>query len=321
MYNEDLKSKFITHQLNLSTGNIDTTKAYYINLFNRIEPYESNLEKDLSDMNEEEVSSLLCDFLSGSKNYQNSVFSFLKIYYDWAINERYSINIENPIARLTIDKIDTSSSYKNLMVKDENELRCILDEQFEPEGKETIDNLYRCIIHLLFAGIYTDEIIYVKEEDLDKVRRIIKTKHGEIKISDYLYRILTNYLEMQSFCRVVSMNKIRQDQIVRTGFLIENTVKKEKKIQPGYREKFKKSISSILSQKLVGASKELKQKNIVTSGIFCRMYGKELQTNEIDMTEYLDLKRNTVMAIENPERVLRLGKQEYLTWKRAFELK
>lgn len=320
MFNENQKKSYIDFYIKVANSrNTKSVKAYLIRLFNKLEKYEQNLNKDLSMMDQEELKYTLSEFLKGSIATQSSVKSTLGNYFNWCLQNNLTLLNENYINNIAIDTVDSFEFYKQDTVSNEEELRDVLNEVLKPVEADTIDNLYRLYCHLLFNGVSYKNIFYLKECDVSLKNKTINDNGNIIYMSDILYKLIKYYLDMIYFFQQ-KKGGVYALLIPRTGYLLENSVPLERKLQDGFREKFRKSFVTSLSIKLKDSFKNLNSTNIYNSGVFYRIYLKESKTGEIDLIEYLNDKKGNLITIESPTTVKKRATTEYLAWKKAFNL-
>lgn len=320
MFNEKQKEQFINYKTNISNTDINSYKTNLKNFFNRLEKLEFEINKEFSQMSKDEMFNTVSKFLTGGINYQRSDLNLLCQYLSWCIKENKSIIKENMLMGKSVKEFNISASYANILLKDENELANILDEAIQPLDADTVDNNYRCFLHLLFAGLSQDDVVNLKICDINLRENIINVNKRKIKISEKLRKIIEYILSMQFLTRSVRGGGLRQDCITKSGYLIENTVDITEKMNPNYRQIIRKSLAVAISQKLSNCSKQLSPTNIINSGVFSRIYLNEIETGEIDCTEYLIMRRGGVSVIKNPEILISNCRYEYKLWKEAFNL-
>lgn len=323
MFNQEQKNRFLERQM--ASSDSSQTEKYHdmlVNYFNRLEPFEDDKNKDFAQMNKEEIYEILGKFLTGGKTYQKLTLSILTEYLRWAIENNLSFLRENVLVGFDIYGIDLTDTYANTFLKDENDLIFQLDIVLSPINMDTIDNMYRCYLHLLFAGITPNEAIMLKEENIDCVNKKIKIEDRTIVISDYLLNLIKYILDMQEFTAIGVSKSGKEFQrkmpIVRTGFLLENSVSNSEKAQKSYRMKMKNIWGVTLSNKMAKCTKDINQTNILMSGIYFRIFENEKVTGEINCNEYFDMKRNSITASSNPNLIISNCKYEYGIWKKAF---
>ena len=150
MFNEKQKEQFINYKTNISNTDINSYKTNLKNFFNRLEKLEFEINKEFSQMSKDEMFNAVSKFLTGGINYQRSDLNLLCQYLNWCDQENKLNLKENILMGKSVKEFNISASYANILLKDENELANILDEALQPLDADTVDNNYRCFLHLLF---------------------------------------------------------------------------------------------------------------------------------------------------------------------------
>lgn len=318
MYNEKIKNGYIDYFLTASSSrDIDKMRRSLVNLFNRLEEQETLFKKDFLQMDRDEIISLLSNFLRGGKDYQATTMSMLSQYFNWGLKEKLTKLNENVLIGLKISSLDVSSSYANSMVKNEQDLIDCLDTIYYPLEENMVDNLQRCFLMLAFTGIDTKDILMLKTDDIDLENSLIYYMNRKIEMSEYVRKVVRYVMEMTTMCKALKNGVIREIRIVRNGYVIENTIN-DASLE--YRKSLKSTFNTSISAKLSSCERALTQQKIIDSGIFSRIYSKELSGHGIDCSEYLFNRRNNIKTIESPDRVADQCIKEYSIWKKAFNL-
>ena len=319
MFNVKQKSDFIEYLIDKSKGK-DTEKyqKQIENFFNRLEPIEQELGKDFSMCNFEEIKVVLSILCRRSVKYQKSILSQLRKYLDWCIDSKKSLDSENRLVGISTSDIDFSISYKMSMVKDEEQLSHYLDIVLRPMADDTIDNMYRALLHLIFNGFSFKEAVDLKKDQVDFENRCIKKNNKQYIISDQCCEILKHLSIMNEYVAPMFHNGIRIHEIADTGHVLERTIDSRRNMYDSMIP-----IISTIFNKLkneLGYQISITLNDLFTSGIFYRIYKNECSNKEIDLSEYIEKYQNQSVTINSPELIINDGMEEYLTWKRAFDL-
>lgn len=316
MFNAAQKERFIESKILLSTGKqLAEYKRTIRNFFDRLEAYEERSGKDFADMDYDEINQVLEDFLSGGKSYQTITVSNLSNYMQWAIKNGLTHWERNIVATIDINRLTPQNSCRNSMVVDEDELTLCASDALRPLQEDTIDNLYWCIIYLLYAGLTREDIMNLKSDDVFLDESEIHFDKYLFKMSKRLKKTLKYYSGMDGFVHSASENAkgIRVDPIVRSEYFVCNSTTSD-------RKQMASSTFVSLSKKFKACRKRLTPSSVNISGVFRRMYDREKNGQPEDYSEYLFLKRNTAFAILNSSKVIEDCKYEYRAWKQAFDL-
>ena len=135
MYNEGLKINFIrNYTQSINTANVATT------VFTAFEPHEEAWGADLCTKSTEELQPVIDEIVGLRSKSQWMSLTILKEYVKWCI----TMNVPGAcdgMLRITAVGLD---KVRKQMVTSPLHLQRYLNEVFDPEGDETIDNLYRC---------------------------------------------------------------------------------------------------------------------------------------------------------------------------------
>lgn len=316
MYNEDLKKKYIVYAISISQSeNLNLFERGLINCFYRSQSLELQIGKDICAFNELEARKFLKQFLSGGVLYQTFILSSLRSYVEWAIQNGVTSISKNSFSEIKVTDIDVSESYVDTMVKDENDLIDTLSNVLCDIELETIDNFRWCVFLLIFAGISFKDIFYIRQDDVNLHERVIQLGSQTYNITDGLFNVLQHYIKMTEFQKNGKNDSEYVKPIINEGYLLSNS-----KPYGINRDKMRHSCTSDISLIMKKCSKRLKPASIHDSGIFYRMYLKEQATGKIDCLEYLRARKIQSVVINFPNRVKKMCKLEYETWKRAFGL-
>jgi len=319
LFNPIQKNEFIEDFLSKSeTKNIEKREIEIEKFFNRLEEVESDLEKDFSLFDYEEIILALSVICRRGARYQKTILSQLRQYLEWCIDKGYSLDNENRLIGLTIYDIDLSLSYKMGMIKDEEHLVKLLNMELNSLEEDTIDNMYRCLLHLVFNGLTFDEALNLKQDMVDLKNELINLPQRTINISDVCCHIIKYVTNMDYYSSNVGYDSQREFKIVKTGYVLERTT--------ANRESMKKSIIPVISNHFRNIKKEMGHKISITlfglhlSGILYRIYQKEQNNEKLDFNEYVGQNLNSNINIATPQQVIDNGLVEYSAWKKAFDL-
>lgn len=317
MYNPDIKNQYVSHALEVSDSqNLLKYKRNLLNRFERSAPLEEASGKDILFMTQEEIRLFLKGFLRGGKDYQVATISMIKSYCDWGISNSISPFKENWLKDIKVSDIDISASYADSMLKDESDFLACLDTTFPDVTLDTISNIFRCVLLLIFWGVDKDDVWYLKESDMNLKARVINYKSTEINMSDALFDIVSYILRMDKITKEGKTSEYGVD-IIRQGYLISNS--KQYDLEED-RRKMRATYTVSLSKALSECERSLTNTTIADSGVFYRMFLNEQETGTINCLEYLRARRTQPATINAPDRVKAKCTHEYNTWKRAFNL-
>lgn len=188
MYNKDIKQAYV-HYKKESVSKLSTNLPnYFITSENR----ETELHKDLYDWSKQEILdyfiSLKCKSLSG----MNMIFSNLKAYTDWCIENGYKSDGQNHYYEIQpkqlVDCLDIKAMKNDLLLKED--LIDAVDHLVNPSDA--------FIILALYEGLTIKEISEVTRDDLSN-DGILHLKTRDLSISAKLQHILKDSCEQDIY--------------------------------------------------------------------------------------------------------------------------
>lgn len=180
MYNKNLKEKFFAP----SSGETPTLllQNEFSLLFNVSERYEAEARVDLYDLDFSEVKKIKKEFRE-----QGSVFigsdrtdSMFLQYLQWC--QRNNVEV-SPDSGLIVYCQKAAENYSRKHVSTPKNLRRALDQCFDFENEETLDNVYRAYYWLAYMGIRSQKSLeQITCDDVDLERKIVKCEGAEYPI-------------------------------------------------------------------------------------------------------------------------------------------
>lgn len=319
MYNCQQKESYIDAVIELSLSKeAEKNRIAMINFFNRLEVVEDDIGKDFSMMNFDEIKLVLSVLCRRTIKYQITVISNLKRYLQWCITNGCSLDRENRLICIKPTDVDYSLSHKMSMVKDEEQLGAYLDIVLKVMKEETSDNMYRTILYLVFSGFNLSEIIEITDDKVDIENGTIRHNENLVQLSEKCIEIVKYYKGMTHFVAAVGNNSERSIEIIKTGHLIERTVKS----RISMKETLSVSISNIFTElkEHEGHLLSITLNNLWLSGVFYRMYEKEVSTGMLCFDEYLMKFQDSINGAYSPSIIEDECRLEYERWKKAFGL-
>lgn len=150
MYNHELKEQFASAY----SKNESKRKSLY-SIFEALGKYEEKLSKDFCQMNDEELSHVLQEFMGYRARSKSTRGSSLRAYARWCFDNQI------PGASRAMESIDFDrvglDKMRRQSVANPQHLQRYLDSVFEKESEETVDVVYRCFFWLAYMGIMKEE--------------------------------------------------------------------------------------------------------------------------------------------------------------------
>lgn len=316
MFNEEQKKRFIKDYTgSLNTANVAET------IFNATEKYEVAWNADLCTKNADELQ-LVVDAITGLRSKSKWMsLTILKEYVKWCLAMKVPNACDGMlhIETVGLDKI------KKQMVASPLHLQRYLDDIFDKEFDETIDNLYRCYFWMAYGGIDEEDTILVKNEDVDFSQMLIHYKTTNIPIYREALPAFKNAVLLTSFLyKHPNYTKpIRRDRV--PGDTIMRGLKANTKTFTMRTTISKRNISAIEE----GLTElQLSFYRVRMSGLFYRTYEMERAGIPITFTEaalrVMDGKHYALSGREKIEhkqnRIERDYMEDYQRWKLAFSI-
>lgn len=190
MYNQEQKTRFIKDYTgSLNTANVAET------IFNAFERYEIAWSADLCTRSAEELQPVVDEITGLRSRSKWMTLTILKEYVKWCLLMKVPDACDGMlhIEGIGLDKV------KHQMVSSPFHLQRYLDDVFDAESEETIDNIYRCYFWMAYGGIDEEDTILVKKEDVDFPNMIIRYKDTNIPIYREAIPAFHNAVSLTSF--------------------------------------------------------------------------------------------------------------------------
>lgn len=185
MYNTEQKNRYLNN-CKYEKPTVDLL----IKIFNSTQIVEEQLEKDLSEFNQIEVSELLKSFNSKSSRRLQSNCVFFNDYYVWCLQEGLVTNIINPYENSVVEKI-----IDNIIPKEkELEYRNYFTKSELLEYVNKVDDLRdKFILYAKYCGLKDEELFKLRVDDLDMSTHTINLVTGRIiKVDDLFINLMYN---------------------------------------------------------------------------------------------------------------------------------
>ena len=316
MFNEALKASFMetvigTHYL-----------SQYRSIFKAIEPYEQAWNADICTKTSDEIAPIM-DKVVGLRLRSKYVrLILLKKYVKWCIDEGYPGAIDG------ISGIDSIgySKIKEMTVANPLHLQKIMDEVFDPEEDNTVDNTYRTYMWLAYGGLPEDMIPKVTTYDVRMDCMTIDYGGYSVPIYRESLRAISNCVELKQFvyrhpnyASEISRNRLDGDILIRGIRAIPSTSAMRSMISSKFREhKLSDCNTSRLSYNRVWLSGLFyRTKEMEDAGIPVNF---EWAANEMMKGKKYNLSsgRNTIQA--KKKQIMNDFLVDYDRWKTAFNL-
>lgn len=191
MYNAEMKNAFL--------GTIANDNSYkaYVRIFNAVEDMETGFNKDVCEMNVDEIFTVL-DLKTGTRsNNIIHVMSLLRTYIDWCIQNGKVVG-ENNLDKIDFKDIDQSRTIKLRYLKDEAEFEEMCSVVYKRDAfyNETSEMQKELIVRLCFLGLDNEEIVTLKKTDVDVENGILKSP----LYPDIEYKVDRKIIDLCVYC-------------------------------------------------------------------------------------------------------------------------
>jgi len=324
MFNEEMKRQYIKENCNVNQG-IQAEKT-----FNSFEEMEISLGKDICCFTIDECDMLLNSY-SLIVNSKRAVRSEAIKYVNWCI-ARGLANTNN-FELLDIYNVSPSMvfNYRIKMFKDDESISKVCDVVLDILYSNTLHEMKKAYIMLLFNGITSQEIFHLKSEDVDLERGRVLYNSKEYKLypktidaiksiinAQYAQNIRKKYYEnspylIKSFSNKRSEGLSEEDLIEYKSKTFQNTISTELfKAKARHKKTFYLSLTNIINSGIFYKN-YLEEENgekdcsVMQNKLF-ELYSRHYDSNDksINKTqEFMEQKRNELLI-------------EYTAWRKAF---
>jgi len=316
VYNEEQKIKFIrSYTSSIHTSNVATT------VFNAFEEYELGWQADLCTRSSAELQPAIDELVGLRSKSRWMTLSILKEYVKWCIAMKVPGATDGMlhIEVVGIDKI------RQQMVASPLHLQRYLDQVFDKESVETIDNIYRCYYWMAYGGIREEDTLAIKTDDVDFGQMIIHYKETSVPIYREALPAFKNAVSLPSF-RYNHPNyskPIYRDRVA--GNTIMRGIKATTKTMTIRSSLSRRSADAVKAGK---TDQQLSFYRIWLSGLFYRVYEQERAGIPANFSNaavsYMEGKTYTLYGREKIEhrqnRIERDYMEDYQRWKLAFSI-
>ena len=316
MYNEEQKKRFIKDY----TGSLNTANVA-MTIFNELEKYERAWNADFCTKDANELQPVI-ENITGLRNKSKWMsLTILKEYVKWCMAMKVPGACDGmlQIEAIGLNKI------KKQMVASPFHLQRYLDDIFDRECDETIDNLYRCYFWMAYGGIDEEDTILIKNADVDLSQMLIHYKTTNVPIYREAIPAFRNAVTLTSFLyKHPNYTKpIRRDRV--SGDIIMRGIKATTKTFTIRTTISKRNIRAIENGM---TDLQLSFCRVRMSGLFYRTYEMERAGIPVTFTEaalrFIDGKSYTLSGrekiVHKQNRIERDYMEDYQRWKLAFSI-
>lgn len=273
MYNEEQKRKFISgYTKSIHTSNVAST------VFEAMAAYEETYEKDMCAFTVDELQPAVNNILGLRTASKWMGIIIMREYVRWCMANKYPDACDSimRVDLLGLDKVRTQ------MVSSPLHLQKYLNEVFDAEDEETIDNIYRCFFWMGYCGISEEETLQIETKNVDLTNMTISYNGQDRPIYRESLPAFRNAIQLTQF----SYKHPNYSKLVIRDRVIGTTLMRGIKANTQLL-----TLRSTLSKRLSEAFKEgrtqqqLSFYRIWLSGLFYRMYEMERAGIPADFSE------------------------------------
>lgn len=318
MYNEKLKNDFVEY---FRQKRPNDAVEFCISTFDACEGFENEWNADLCTRNAEQLAPMIEEIVGLRVKSKWKRIILLKEYVNWCI----AIGVPDVSdGMLKIESVGLKK-VRTQMVSSPVHLQKYLDEIFEPEREETVDNIYRCCFWLSYMGVAEEDIVSIKCSDVDLPKRVLYYKGEEIELYHVAVPAFKNAATLTAFRfkhpnyndKVILRDRAEGDLLIRGIRNAPSTMA----IRSELSRRSKKALEEGNTQSRVSLQRAK------LSGVFYKKYELERAGCQVDFEDVaeefigdriykLDLGRNTQDA--KKRQIMNDYLQDYQRWKAAF---
>lgn len=319
MFNENQKQEYIVYE----SANGDSLKRYFV----RIEPKEKEYNKDIADMNIDELEDTVLYLGIRREDSIGHALSLMRGYINWAILNGKTAN-DSHINKIKPSKLTSKDAIIGQMLRSPEQVAYILDTVYNPNyyNQPSRATQNRLVFWLLYFGMKIDSLPYLKKTDIDYDNKTVKNpvnldmfyEINDEVISLWKCQMTQTHIEKVSahdksnicYCEIIESdflfhpiknNKLNDDRMYNLSSLVYIVI--------SIFDEYSKQTSSRL---------RVSPSNINLSGIFYKLYLRELNRETITPEVLSDALRLTSTNNNSLRLAMRKYYNDYTDWKEAF---
>lgn len=285
----DLENEFVSRaKLQNKEFNEDSFSVYKL-FFNKVKAYEENVNKNFLDLSDNEI----VEFIYNGSTNTKSILKYknmLEMYLKW-LNKKQYISYEKFATHIIFDK----RAFNNNIADNELKYPKIKQDYFlsSDEFVSFVNALYNieqlegdtsryhsrmAVLYLLWQGFSEEEIVNLKESDLNIKEKTIK---GVKLINDEIADFLISYSEEKYYLTLNRNREFYQVEYYRTGEFIKGKLKTSSPtVIKMHIDSARRRLREVLATG-VNIKDRLNPKKIMISGVFERLDNYEKSTGII----------------------------------------
>ena len=317
MYNELQKNEFIRYY----TTSVSRIKLC-VSIFIASEPYENEWGADLCTM-DLPTAQRLTDNITGIRSSSKwTKLIALREYVKWCRDVMHIEGVSNGIFNVNIDGIDMM---RERTVVNPLHLQRYLDAVYDSEDRKGADNAYRCYHWLAYGGVREEDIVTIKDSDVDLSSMVVNYKDTEIPIYREAIPAFKNCITLTGFTYnhpnygTPLVKPRASGNILLRGISSPTPSTMTLRVEVSRTSKEGEGKTSL----------RLSYNRLWLSGVFYRMYEREMLGEEVNFKpivayhiegkEYKISKNNPIQ--KKKRKLEREYAGDYARWKLAYKLK
>lgn len=302
MFNNDLKVQFMRNCI----GTDYSIMKVCFSVFNFTENFENAWGADIFTRDAKDLQPIF-DCLSGVRVSSFNRVIVLRKYLIWCYREGVE-GARDEYKKLNIPEID---NMRKRSVLSPRQVQSYLNLLFDPEERQTIDNVYRCFCWLAFIGVDKEYATEITINDIDLKKKRVYLNNNEYTICQEAIPAFQNCVRLTRFARVESdgnvcyYERVQSNRLLRgirrTGSFDTFAIALSDRVGKAYKKKL--------------TNKRLTYDRFWMSGLFCRTYSREIAGDIVDFSDVAALYHNG----REQKRATATYVFDYEVWKATFD--
>lgn len=191
MFNQEQKQEYINQQEEYNTTALT-------NYFKRLSKAEAYHNKDLADMNYEEIKSTLTSLNIRGVESRGHLVTLMKKYISWTITNGKTQNTINHINNIRPEDISSRKAMQTQMIRDPEQIRHILNTVYNPDYYRLPNRACRdrLILWLLYCGVSVDEMPLLRKTDINVANKKVNLPENKFaEINDEVINLWEQHTE------------------------------------------------------------------------------------------------------------------------------
>lgn len=271
MYNRHIKREY------LSKVN-ESQLQFEIMLFNKLDKFEKENGCDIAQIDLDDIMRILCKLYKQKEFKYRALLSIIN-YKTWYFSNTNSGVGSQLFSDEYYELISDINDIRFRMVSSPYFMGKYLNSIFDPIEFNTIDNIYRCAIWLIYIGVDEKELVNISIDDVDLFHRVITVNGQDRKILDEAFDSIKNCVESTSYYVNLGGRRVAKELMDRRGgrqllrSYRENSPSEAAFLETLKKAHYRKSVKSTTSKRMTFSS-------IRDSGLFYSIRKAEIEEGD-----------------------------------------